>query len=107
MRRLCLIWFPALVFILAVGGRTHSVHAAQPVIGATKTAILFWLADELGYIKSAGFEARMYQSGTLTTRDLVDGKIKQVGMAEISPLERNMDYLEVTVVQSNRSSLAD
>lgn len=76
MRRLLHIMLPALVFTLVVGGQTYSAQAAKPVIGATRTAILVWLADELGYIKSAGFEARMYQSGTVTTRALVDGEIQ-------------------------------
>ncbi len=104
MRRLCLILFPALVFILAVGGRTYSVHAAQPVIGATKTAILFWLADELGYIESAGFEARMYQSGTLTTRDLVEGKIQFATGSHVSFVANALKSPDLRIVSTLSTS---
>tara|TARA_E500000318_G_scaffold18554_1_gene19367 strand:- start:6189 stop:7160 length:972 start_codon:yes stop_codon:yes gene_type:complete len=107
VRILHLILLPVLVLVVTFGGRVNAADAHQPVIGATRTAILVWLADELGYISSAGFEARMYQSGTLATRDLAAGRIQLATgshVAFVSNALKSPDLRVVSTLSTSRTA---
>ncbi|WP_420403622.1 ABC transporter substrate-binding protein [Nisaea sp.] len=74
-----------LILGLAVPARGDD---SRPTIGATKTAVLVWLADELGYIEDAGFQAKMFQSGTITSKALAEGDIQMATSSHVAFIAR-------------------
>lgn len=74
-----------LVFGLALPARGDD---SRPTIGATKTAILVWLADELGYIEEAGFRTKMFQSGTSASKALSQGDIQLATSSHVAFIAR-------------------
>lgn len=71
---------------LTVGVISSADTQAKTILGATKTAILVWIAVDMGYFNEVpgGIEVKGYQSGTQTARDLQDGKIHLATSSEFA-----------------------
>ncbi|MDH3659269.1 MAG: ABC transporter substrate-binding protein, partial [Alphaproteobacteria bacterium] len=84
-----------------------SMALADPIkIGATRTAILFWLAEELGYFDEAGvqIDARLYDSGTQTALDIKKGQIDLATSSEFAFVSNAFERGDLRVLASLSAS---
>lgn len=100
----------ALLFVFGVMGTTVAKTEEPIVIGATPTAILVWLAHDLGLFEQEGLsvQVREYQSGTLTLPALIAGEIHLSTNSEFSFVSNsftNPDLRVLTALSTSRTTL--
>lgn len=102
--RILAVQFIALFVLLG----SADADEGPAIIGATKTGILVWIADDLGYFDDVpgGAEVRGYSSGTDTAADLLSGEIDLATSSEfafVSFAMANPDVRAIAAISASRT----
>lgn len=106
----------SLAFVLATFGFslsprvTHAVDettagvSKNAVLGVTRTGVLVWVAEALGYFDDVPIELKLYQSGTQTVKDLVAGEIQLATSSHFAFISLALDTPDLRMIATLSSS---
>jgi ABC-type nitrate/sulfonate/bicarbonate transport system substrate-binding protein len=76
----------------------------RPVLAATKTALLVWLADELGLLSGLPIDLVMRQSGTIATSEVLSGRAALATSSEFSFVSHALEERRLNIIASISAS---
>lgn len=94
----------AMIVLMMVACLSPTMAADRPVLAATKTALLVWIADELGLLDSLPIDLVMRQSGTIATTDLLSGRAALATSSEFSFVSNALEERHLKIIASISAS---
>lgn len=92
------------LIMMACLAPTAAPAADRPVLAATKTALLVWLADELGLLSGLPIDLEMHQSGTIATSEVLSGRAILATSSEFSFVSHALEEHHLKIVASISAS---
>jgi|GEM_PF-1037604 len=100
-------WIAVVAVVLSmvfVTSATKAQDSEKAVIGATRTAILVWLAHSLGYFDDLPVAVELYQSSPQAIQDVASGKIDIATASDFAFISRYLENQQLRIISTISAS---